>query len=377
MIEVKNTLNGKLNASIVKEYPELEEITITPTLDGQELEPSKYGYSKVKIQAIPATDISIEPTTQEQVKTGIFKNVTVEAVQGETLDVTPTEQSQAKTGIFTQVNINPIQVEEITTDLDFSSVDAIELKAQEGAYIKKATINKDSNLSPENIKSGVTVCGVSGDVADTSDADATSRDIAAGKTAYVNNEKVIGTMEVSNYNSTLSVENLTSFRIIQTLKEIDFSEIDTSKMTNFASAFNGCKNLEKIIGDIDCLKANNMRQMFYGCSALKTVNIKNTGASTDMGSIFHSCSSLVDVPLLDTKSLENNQYAGTLQLAFYGCNSLSDESLNNILLMCANATKITYNKTLNYIGLTASQATRCQNLSNWQVFLDAGWQTGY
>jgi hypothetical protein len=62
---------------------------------------------------------------------------------------------------------------------------------------------------------------------------------------------------------------------------------------------------------------------------------------------------------------------------FYGCISLSDESLNNILAMCTNATKITSNKTLEYIGLTSDQATRCQSLSNYSAFTAAGWTTGY
>lgn len=196
MIEVKNTLNGELNASIVKEYPELEEITVTPTLDGQELKPSKYGYSKVTINEIPATDITITPTTKEQVITGLFDEVTVNAIEGQELNLNPSEEQQNFEGVFLGVNINPIQVEEITTDLDFSSGDAIELTAQEGAYIKKTTINKPTNLSPENIKSGETVCGIEGAFKplDTSDATATAGDIRNGRTAWVNGEKIVGTL---------------------------------------------------------------------------------------------------------------------------------------------------------------------------------------
>ena len=62
---------------------------------------------------------------------------------------------------------------------------------------------------------------------------------------------------------------------------------------------------------------------------------------------------------------------------FDGCTSLSDESLNNILVICKNAVKITSNKTLKYIGLTKKQANICQSLSNYQDFINAGWTTGY
>lgn len=56
-----------------------------------------------------------------------------------------------------------------------------------------------------------------------------------------------------------------------------------------------------------------------------------------------------------------------------------NESLNNIMTMCINAVKITNStyKKLSYIGLTQTQATRCKKLSNYQIFLDAGWSTGY
>ena len=62
---------------------------------------------------------------------------------------------------------------------------------------------------------------------------------------------------------------------------------------------------------------------------------------------------------------------------FSNCTSLSNESLNNVLAMCTNATSYTGTKTLKYIGINATQATTCQSLSNWSAFVAAGWTTGY
>lgn len=63
------------------------------------------------------------------------------------------------------------------------------------------TIEGDSNLVASNIKSGVSIFGVAGSYAgasteglDTSDATATATDIAKGATAYVNGEKITGTL---------------------------------------------------------------------------------------------------------------------------------------------------------------------------------------
>ena len=56
----------------------------------------------------------------------------------------------------------------------------------------------------------------------------------------------------------------------------------------------------------------------------------------------------------------------------------NNESLNNILQMCINATKVTTSKkTLKSIGLSEEQATKCTTLSNYQAFTGAGWVTGY
>ena len=46
-------------------------------------------------------------------------------------------------------------------------------------------------------------------------------------------------------------------------------------------------------------------------------------------------------------------------------------------MMCTNATKISSNKTLKYIGLTQEQANICITLSNYSAFTSAGWTTGY
>ena len=46
--------------------------------------------------------------------------------------------------------------------------------------------------------------------------------------------------------------------------------------------------------------------------------------------------------------------------------------------MCITMTNLTKSyKTLKYMGLNSTQATRCKELSNYQTFLDAGWTTGY
>ena len=59
-------------------------------------------------------------------------------------------------------------------------------------------LDKNTNLKPENLKEGVTCLGIEGTMnsgIDTSDANATANDIVRDKTAYVNGEKITGTIQ--------------------------------------------------------------------------------------------------------------------------------------------------------------------------------------
>lgn len=60
---------------------------------------------------------------------------------------------------------------------------------------------KDEKIIPENIKKGITIFGVNGNLEsnnslDTSDATASINDIIEGKTAYVNGEKISGNFKL-------------------------------------------------------------------------------------------------------------------------------------------------------------------------------------
>lgn len=65
-----------------------------------------------------------------------------------------------------------------------------------GGTIGAVTSAIDNNITAGNIKNGVTILGVTGNVqegVDTTDANAAANDIRTGKTAYANNQKLTGT----------------------------------------------------------------------------------------------------------------------------------------------------------------------------------------
>lgn len=75
------------------------------------------------------------------------------------------------------------------------------LKSEKYGYneitVNEVTSNIDENIKPEYIKEGVSILGVEGGYKgiETSDADATANDIRYNKTAYINGEKVVGTLD--------------------------------------------------------------------------------------------------------------------------------------------------------------------------------------
>ena len=169
--------------------------------------------------------------------------------------------------------------------------------------------------------------------------------------------------------------------------------LDTSSATKFGSMFSGCKAITTI-PLLDTSNATNMTNMFYGCSNLTDVPLLNTSNVTDMSSMFSGCVNLTEIPLFDTSNVTNMagmflscQKLETIPIfntskvinmgsIFFDNRVLSNESLNNILQMCINATLVP-TKTLKYLGLSKNYEATCQSLSNYQAFLDAGWTTGY
>ena len=80
-----------------------------------------------------------------------------------------------------------------------------------GGTINAVDSNIDSNIQPGNIKKDISILGVTGTLEegiDTSDANATANDIAAGKTAYVNGQKINGMVFDGRGFSINPVENI-------------------------------------------------------------------------------------------------------------------------------------------------------------------------
>ena len=129
--------------------------------------------------------------------------------------------------------------------------------------------------------------------------------------------------------------------------------------------------LPSIVSNANWDDVTNGEFMFSGCMSLTTIPQLDTSNMTNMVAMFENCPSLVTLPELDTSSCLN------LSTAFSGCENLSSNSLNNILAMCINVNaQYEASKTLYELGLGYEQAEVCMGLSNYQDFLNAGWDLG-
>ena len=107
-------IKGKTNASIIRIYPELENLEITPTLEDQKFKSEMYGFDEVNVKGVNAyIDEDIKP---EYIKEGVdILGVVGNVVElkGEEKVITPKTTTQTiipsdgKNGI-TKITVQPV-----------------------------------------------------------------------------------------------------------------------------------------------------------------------------------------------------------------------------------------------------------------------------
>ena len=159
------------------------------------------------------------------------------------------------------------------------------------------------------------------------------------------------------------------------------ADVDTSQITSFSGFIRNCRQITSL-PYFDTSNGTNFGQMCQSARALVSFPQINTSNGTNFAAMFQDCKALVNVPVLDWSKATglNDVFGGYSGGGLPACDNLSNESLNNILEMCANATAYIQqgtNMTLKYIGLTSAQATTCETLSNWDTFVNVGWSSGF
>lgn len=214
--------------------------------------------------------------------------------------------------------------------------------------IKSILTEKNTKILPANIKKDVNILGVTGTY---------EGQQPSGTISITEN----GTVDVSEYASAdVNVQGSSSENNAKML----------ARNTTGLSYFQAYQYIETIDDNYEVTGIADLRSLFSSFSSLKRLPTMNTSSATNVQNMCYGCDNLVYIPVYDFSSVTNNYNT------FKNCPSLSNESLNNIMQICIGMTGVS-NKNLKYMGLTSTQATTCQSLSNWSAFTSAGWTTGY
>ena len=120
-----------------------------------------------------------------------------------------------------------------------------------------------------------------------------------------------------------------AFYDCKSLRSVDLSGLDTSKVTSMYCMFQGCSSLASLdLSSLDTSKVTSMYCMFYNCSSLASLDLSSfdTSQVTGMSRMFEDCSSLAS---LDLSSFDTSQVTGMSRM-FSGCSSLASLDVSGL-----------------------------------------------
>ena len=136
----------------------------------------------------------------------------------------------------------------------------------------------------------------------------------------------------------------------RTLATVNLGNLDTSKVTNMSSMFNGCNGMTTLdLGNLNTSKVTNMSSMFKSCSKLKLsthdVEKFDTSNVINMQSMFDGCRSIttLDLSSFDTACVTDmsHMFEYCTNLTSLNVSSFNTACVTDMSHMFDNCTKLT------------------------------------
>ena len=323
----------------------LDTLNVTPTTSQQTLTPTSPvdGWDEVVVAAV---DASIDSDIQSQ---NIRQGVNILGVQG-SYAPTPNLQNKTVTPTISQLVISADQnydgLDEVIVNAVTSAIDqniqpgnikqGISILGTVGTYtgggsnyeqksvtpdfssgdvtvtpdsgydaLASVVIQKDSDLTPQNVKSGVEINGIVGTYTGAGvilNEHPTSLAYAGSGDTNNNSHSDILPAD-SSWTTAVDLTNLNAsngFRYVfynnTTISSLDLRNWNFENITDVRYSFNGCSNLVTIQGTLRLDKCTTYTNMFTGCSKLEDCPITNFGfgVTTNTITLDLSASSVLD-----------------------------------------------------------------------------------
>ena len=150
--------------------------------------------------------------------------------------------------------------------------------------------------------------------------------------------------------------------------------IDTSSVTNAAYMFGSCSGLTSI-PSINTSNVTNTTSMFHACSKLTAIPFLDMSKVTNASSMFYQCSSLITIPSIDISKVTD------VSSMFQNCSNLAaipqldTSNVTDMTQIFTNCTKLVSVEGIDFSGLTSSPSRLFgynSNMSNIKRFIVNG-----
>ena len=149
---------------------------------------------------------------------------------------------------------------------------------------------------------------------------------------------------------------------------LDFSNFNTSNVTNMECLFNKCNNLKEIkgINQFNTSKVTNMRIMFQNCYELEYLDLSNFNTSnvTDISYMFSRCNKLKEIKGIDKF---NTNKVTNMNAMFGGCNILEYLDLSNFNTSNVTDMSFMFNECINLKEIKGINKFNTDKVTNMSV----------
>ena len=155
-------------------------------------------------------------------------------------------------------------------------------------------------------------------------------------------------LDLSSFDTSEVTDMGSMFEDCNSLTNLDVSKFDTGKVTNMNWMFSGCSGLTSVdVSSFDTSKVTGMIVMFSGCCGLAKLNLAkfDTSQVTNMNCMFQNCSGLtsLDLSSFDTSKVTdmNDMFYGCSRLTSLDVSSFGTENVTNMYQMFSDCSKLT------------------------------------